>query len=919
MISKSKSKALVLFLAVILMIGAITATVIFATNGDSTPTPTLSIESYNLSHDEWTHILYAVSNEGFDREEHEIKMLFWNEPQSEYLLGTESYSASNSGKATVKEKDTLVFYSKGLTAKEMADDIYCRACVTVGGETYYSETVKFSVLEYVCAMKEKGGMTDNYAALLGAMLDYGAAAQKNFNYNTGRLANLTYNKVTVVNGALSDGFTTGRFYDGESIVLTAPEKSGELSFSHWEDESGANVANTTNATVAMEGKSKTYTAVYTAEDDKMYTKRQSVLLLGQSNMSGRGYLETVEKISDPRILMMRDGEFVPMVEPIHYFAQNGGVGLAASFAKAFVETFDCELGLVPCAEGGTSLADWAVGGELYNNAIECAKVAMETSDICAILWHQGESNQSNNYVDYAEKLEVIFDAMIEELGLDPDKIVIVAGELGTFRTSYRTSHRAQLDLLSDEYKNFGIASSEKLISNGDGTHFDAPSLRVFGYRYFNAFYNCVAGKDYSFIDDIEHYRIEVPTDEGVKELIISKDFDSNATGTASDTDCRFVGSGTFLIKEITDAGKYVEITSDSNDTYIDINRPIKLNSTFVMKARFKIEEGFNSEIQLFKVIDTSRSTIQSLSVGTDRKLYAKHSGDSNYSVYLGYSLDVWEWTEIEVLIDLQNNQRKISINGNEVLCDTVVGGTHSSSNRNIQTVRLIHYNTGNGTLCIDDYKCYIPETAIFPSVPTPSVPTEYIYSENFDSVTEGTYSSNMTFGSTQFKSLSENGTITSKDGVISITSDNTTPYVDLLKTINAGSVFVVEGKFKISEDFNAEVELLKLRFNDGAPALVKLSADGALYNYYFNGDTGVKGDKLCELSSEDWTTVTVICDLTNNKKDIYINGTLVCSGVTVYKSSITSEDTRVTLMRVSMFNSGSGTVDIDYVNYWYAE
>ena len=190
-------------------------------------------------------------------------------------------------------------------------------------------------------------------------------------------------------------------------------------------------------------------------EDKDYTTcftgKQSVLLIGQSNMAGRGFAEDVEPISDDRITMLNSAnEWVKMEEPIHYDKSAAGIGLAASFAKGFVDTFDTELGLIPAAMGGTSISDWKVGGTYYNDAIARAKEAQKTSEICAILWHQGESNRSNHST-YAEKLQVILDAMIEELGLDKDKIIIITGELREISTnpSQRETFHAQLNKLSD--------------------------------------------------------------------------------------------------------------------------------------------------------------------------------------------------------------------------------------------------------------------------------------------------------------------------------------------------------------------------------------------------------------------------------------------------------------------------------------
>lgn len=251
------------------------------------------------------------------------------------------------------------------------------------------------------------------------------------------------------------------------------------------------------------------------EDNTVYfTGKQSVLLIGQSNMAGRGFAEDVEPISDDKITMLNsDNQWVKMQEPIHFDKSAAGVGLAASFAKAFVDTFDTEIGLIPAAFGGTTIADWKVGGTYYTDAIERAKEAQKTSEICAILWHQGESNR-NNHSSYAEKLQTILDAMIAELGLDADKIIIITGELREISTGVdkRESFHAELNKLSDVYKNYGVADAEGLTLNQDIIHFDAPSLRVFGYRYFSIFKTLVTGKGYDFVDDRNHYYVGADKD-----------------------------------------------------------------------------------------------------------------------------------------------------------------------------------------------------------------------------------------------------------------------------------------------------------------------------------------------------------------------------------------------------------------------
>ena len=243
------------------------------------------------------------------------------------------------------------------------------------------------------------------------------------------------------------------------------------------------------------------------DDTAVFDKKQAVLMLGQSNMAGRGELQYVEAISDSRITMLRGGSWVPMQEPIHDDKPTvAGACLGASFAKAFVEKFDCELGLIPAAFGGTTLADWKVGGEYYMRALNMADAALQDSEICAILWHQGEGDQRNS--NYASELRIILNSFIKDLGLDTSKIIIITGELGEFMSeSGRNNVNGALEELGRYYPNYAVASSAALTRQDDIGHFDAASLRVFGYRYFAHFYKMTTGKTFAFDDHPDSYRI----------------------------------------------------------------------------------------------------------------------------------------------------------------------------------------------------------------------------------------------------------------------------------------------------------------------------------------------------------------------------------------------------------------------------
>lgn len=144
---------------------------------------------------------------------------------------------------------------------------------------------------------------------------------------------------------------------------------------------------------------------------------KSILLIGQSNMAGRGFLHEVLPIYNERIFMLRNGRWQMMAEPIHFDRAIAGVGPAASFAEAWCRANPAEqIGLIPCAEGGSSLDEWSVDGTLFRHAVCEAKFALETSELAAILWHQGENDShGGKHEAYYRKLDGIVRALRREL------------------------------------------------------------------------------------------------------------------------------------------------------------------------------------------------------------------------------------------------------------------------------------------------------------------------------------------------------------------------------------------------------------------------------------------------------------------------------------------------------------------------
>ena len=222
---------------------------------------------------------------------------------------------------------------------------------------------------------------------------------------------------------------------------------------------------------------------------------KSILMIGQSNMAGRGFINEVPMICNERILMLRNAGWQMMAEPINYDRPNAGIGLAGSFAAMWCREHEGEqIGLIPCAEGGSSLDDWAVDKNLFKNAVIQAGFAMQDSELIGILWHQGESDSyGGGYQTYYKKLQVIIESLRKEL--NAFEVPLIIGGLGDFLgkngfglncTEYELVNE-QLLKFAREQENSCFVTAEGLIPNPDGIHMDAVSQRRFGVRYYEAF------------------------------------------------------------------------------------------------------------------------------------------------------------------------------------------------------------------------------------------------------------------------------------------------------------------------------------------------------------------------------------------------------------------------------------------------
>lgn len=220
----------------------------------------------------------------------------------------------------------------------------------------------------------------------------------------------------------------------------------------------------------------------------------SILIIGQSNMAGRGLANEVPKIINDKLLVLRNGRWRSMYVPVNPDRVTSGINLSESFADMYANEHNVEVGIIPCADGGTSLDQWQVGGLLFDHACYMAELASRTSTIAAVLWHQGESDCSpERYPVYEEKLEVILDAFRKRLDLHD--VPFLLGGLGDYLKLFSVEDISKNYIyVNDALKNLasrksmtGFVSAEGLGANPDNLHFSAAALREFGVRYYDEF------------------------------------------------------------------------------------------------------------------------------------------------------------------------------------------------------------------------------------------------------------------------------------------------------------------------------------------------------------------------------------------------------------------------------------------------
>lgn len=229
------------------------------------------------------------------------------------------------------------------------------------------------------------------------------------------------------------------------------------------------------------------------------------ILIGQSNMAGRGEMEAEDYGVMEGIWLLDDkGKPVPAENPLNKFStvrkgyRMQKIGPGYSFAKEIHERTGRKVLLVVNALGGSTIGQWKKSAgfiqdkesigynerKLYEEALYRARKARKYGTIKAVLWHQGEGNASPKLVPYYMK---DLQRFVEDFRTDMKmmELPFIAGQIGAWREDFSSFNR-MLSTIGNYIPFSACISSEGCGHNPDRLHFSRDGQILLGHRYAEA-------------------------------------------------------------------------------------------------------------------------------------------------------------------------------------------------------------------------------------------------------------------------------------------------------------------------------------------------------------------------------------------------------------------------------------------------
>lgn len=265
------------------------------------------------------------------------------------------------------------------------------------------------------------------------------------------------------------------------------------------------------------------------------------LAYGQSNMSGQATVTDKDRVQDPRFLVLRAanhsnqkvGEFYPAAPPMGH--SQSKVGIADIFGRTMVANLpdSIKVAVANVAIGGQSIDlfdkdrnktyvqnaknkgdTWWIqyldeyGGDVYKRIVEMGKIAKQKGVIKGFLFHQGEADYQMN--DWPKRVKKVYDDLIAELELDPEKTPILIGELApTGDLGWRNDAVKQAADLIPNGHLISAQGCPALKETSYTLHFTREGYETFGKRYAE-----------TMLEILKSQEPEVPVDTAAKDTTV---------------------------------------------------------------------------------------------------------------------------------------------------------------------------------------------------------------------------------------------------------------------------------------------------------------------------------------------------------------------------------------------------------------
>ena len=233
-----------------------------------------------------------------------------------------------------------------------------------------------------------------------------------------------------------------------------------------------------------------------------YDNTDLFLLIGQSNMSGRGNVEEMDKVIHSRVFSFtQNGSMTPAIDPIHFDKPKvAGVGPGRTFGISVSNSMkDRNILLVPCAVGGSPIDSWRPNAFYkenncypYDDMVKRIQLASEFGRFKGVLWHQGESD-SNLHLSGTYKQKLIDLILNVRRVTSASEAPFLIGQLGQWPEKPWDEWRMKVNQsqveICKELENVKFVTSQGLRPKEDLIHFNSASARTLGERYAQTFLN----------------------------------------------------------------------------------------------------------------------------------------------------------------------------------------------------------------------------------------------------------------------------------------------------------------------------------------------------------------------------------------------------------------------------------------------